>query len=166
VVNTSPLKSDAIVLLSGGSPQRTAEAVDLYYERYAQLVVITDTGDAMPDGALVTEFQRMELVLQGVSPNEVMVTERTVNSTYDEARAVRRLMQIHALKSCIVVTDPFHSRRTHIIFQDVFQGSDLSYQVVPARGSGYQPANWFLSPEGWSNTVREYVKLIAYWISS
>jgi uncharacterized SAM-binding protein YcdF (DUF218 family) len=166
VVNATPQKSDVIVLLSGGSPQRTQEAVDLYHERYAQLLVITDTSDAMPDGTLVSDFTRMDLILRGVSPNEVKVTEHTVNNTRDEAQAVLHLMQIHHLQSCIVVTDPFHSRRTQLIFRDVFRGSDLSFQVVSARGHWYQSATWFLSLEGWSNTVREYVKLLAYWLSS
>lgn len=160
IVTSDPQKSDAIVLLSGGSPQRTAEAVNLYLERYAQIVVITDTNETMADGSPVTQFQRMELILQGVSPNEVMVTERTVNSTRDEAKAVRALMRIHALKSCIVVTDPFHSRRTQLIFQDVFQDTGLGFQVVSARNHWYKSSTWFLSLAGWSNTLSEYVKLL------
>jgi uncharacterized SAM-binding protein YcdF (DUF218 family) len=62
----------------------------------------------------------------------------------------------------IVVTDPFHTQRTRMIFREVFDGSGRSVRVHPVPGHWYRSGTWFLSVAGWGNTLREYAKMTGY----
>lgn len=162
IVSDGLEKADAVVALSGGSPERLKESADLVLDRYSEYLILTNIDRQLPDGTGVTDSMRMDAILMGVSPYHILVTERVVNSTQDEAKAVRNLMELRGLKSCIVVTDPYHSRRTRIIFGDVFRGRKVSVRVYAVKDSSYQPGRWFLSLRGWQDTMNEYVKLAYY----
>jgi uncharacterized SAM-binding protein YcdF (DUF218 family) len=103
---------------------------------------------------------RWVAILEGISPDVILITEKTARSTYQEAEAVLDTMQKHKFQSIIVVTDPFHTQRTRMIFHSVFAGSGLTVRIHPVPNHWYRSTTWFLSRAGWENTLREYVKLI------
>jgi uncharacterized SAM-binding protein YcdF (DUF218 family) len=156
-------RSGAVVLLSGGDTERLDEAALLMRDRYADLLLLTDTDQLIPDGMLagmpVGQYMRLELISRGVSPAQIELTHQVVGSTRDEAHAVREFMQRHKVSSCIVVTDPFHTRRTRIIFMQEMEGSGIDVRVVPARVHWYRAGTWFITWRGWQATVSEYLKL-------
>jgi uncharacterized SAM-binding protein YcdF (DUF218 family) len=163
LIVSDPLqKVNAVVVLSGGSSERLTQAAELVLAKKAEFLIITDTGQKTADGKLLSDSVRMDAVLAGVSTHQILLTERVVDSTYEEAKATRTMMSIHHLSSCIVVTDSFHTRRTQIIFRDVFKGTGNTVLIYPTQDAWYKSGNWFLSLAGWSNTVREYAKLIYY----
>jgi uncharacterized SAM-binding protein YcdF (DUF218 family) len=155
-------RSGAVVLLSGGDTERLDEAAFLMRERYAELLLLTDTDQVMPDGMRVGQYQRLEMIARGVSPAQIGTTYLVVNSTRDEAGAVREYLQRHSVSSCIIVTDPFHTRRTRLIFGREMEGTGIDVRVIPARDHWYRAESWFLSRRGWQATVSEYVKLAAF----
>jgi uncharacterized SAM-binding protein YcdF (DUF218 family) len=162
LVHTDEVKrSGAVVLLSGGSQERMDEAARLMRERYADLLILTDTDQRMPGGILEWEYIRLEMIENGVSPAQIQPTDHTVSSTRDEARAVREYLQRHRISSCLIVTDPYHTLRTRIIFKAEMQAAGIEVRVVPSGGHWYRPAGWFLSVRGWQATVSEYIKLVA-----
>ena len=152
-------RSGAVVLLSGGGDERMDEAARLMRERYADLMILTDTAQTMPDGMLTASYMRLEAISKGVSPAQIQLTDHVVGSTRDEARAVRAYLELHQVKSCLVVTDPFHTRRTRLIFQNEMQGSGIEVRVIPSLGHWYHAERWFLSLRGWQATLSEYAKL-------
>lgn len=157
-------QSDAVAVLGGGGDHRVVEAVRLIDEEMGRVLILTDTG-AVGEGENVWQTSnafRIVAIENGLSPGAIMLTEQVVESTYDEARAVRQTMEQHGMKSVIVVTDPFHTERTRRIFRDAFLGSDLSIRVRPVPGHWYRSGTWFLSREGWGHTIREYAKLAGY----
>lgn len=164
VVSDEAVKSDAVVVLSGGGPERLQEAAALIEQRKAEWLILTETGETTASGTPVTAEQRILAVTAGVSPNLIKVTDKTVSSTLDEAHAVAELMTRHRLESCIVVTDPYHTRRTRIIFRQELDSLGLEVRVVSARGHWFKENTWFLSQAGWENALREYAKLAAYFL--
>jgi uncharacterized SAM-binding protein YcdF (DUF218 family) len=156
--------SDAVVALGGGSEGRVAESVDLIHDHYGQWFILTEPGEVEPGGGMGSQFFRTVAIEQGLSEHAIYITEGVQGNTHDEATAVMRLMQKHQMKSVIVVTDPFHTMRTRIIFRDVFRGSGLEVRVHPVQGHWYRGGTWFLSRAGWANTLREYAKLFGYWL--
>jgi uncharacterized SAM-binding protein YcdF (DUF218 family) len=162
VVSDPVQKVDAVVVLSGGSPARLDQAVQMVLSKKADYLIITDTGQTTWEGALVSDQDRMQAVLAGVSEHQIFFTERVVNSTFEEAKATRSLMSIHHLRTCMIVTDPFHTRRTQTIFRDIFRNTGYTVLISPVQNARYQPETWFLSLDGWSNTVMEYLKLLYY----
>jgi len=155
-------RADALVLLSGGGPERITEAAALYRDYRVGRIITTETGlwyDSFEQP--VTLFIHRELIRQGIPADSIITTPGRAASTYDEARSVREILAARGLDSCIVVTDPFHTARTRLIFRRVLQGSGMTVQVRPAREHWYRANTWFLSWRGWQVTLLEYAKLLA-----
>ena len=154
--------ADAIVALSGGE-DRLAEAARLYEEKYSRTVILTETGEFLPEWNVnYSTLLVAEAVRLGIPTGAITVTEEAASSTFDEARIVRDLMANRGWKSCIVVTDPFHTFRTRLIFREVFEGSGMSVAIKPVTGHWYKSRSWWLSSEGRSATSLEYIKLLGY----
>jgi len=103
-----------------------------------------------------------EAVRLGIPAGAITVTEEAATSTIDEANQVRDLMASRGLQSCIVVTDPFHTFRTRLIFRDVFEDSGMSVIIKPVQGHWYKSRSWWLTSQGRTATLQEYAKLFAF----
>ena len=156
-------KADAVVVLSGGEIDRLDRAVEVISDGYARYLILTDTDEKAANGRKVTDYLFSEATRRGITVPQIDITNHTVTSTVEEAAAVRDLMEERGWQRCIVVTDPFHSRRTRFLFRQAFRGSGLDVSVVPVQGSWYRSGTWFLSREGWRTTLSEWGKLVAAW---
>jgi uncharacterized SAM-binding protein YcdF (DUF218 family) len=154
--------ADVIVVLSGGTDSRMNEALSLYKEDYAKIIVLTETGEQTEGYENLNSFDmRIQLMNNGVPSGNIMITDLTVNTTVDEAVAIRDLMQNRQYRSAIVVTDPYHTRRSKLIFNQVFDETGIDITVHPVRSSWYNSRTWFTSVKGWQFTLLEYAKLIS-----
>ena len=156
-------KADAVAALSGGNIDRVEYAAELMHEKYASLLILTETGENVPElGRSYTTLLRTEAIRLGVPNTAILFTKEPASSTYEEAIAIEQLMHENNIKSIIVVTDAYHSFRTKLIFREVFKGSDKHAIVRPVSGQWYQSKTWWLNPRGWQATINEYTKLFAY----
>ena len=154
--------ADVIVVLSGGTDTRMNEALSLYKEDYSKIIVLTETGEQTEGYEYLNSFDmRIQLMNNGVPSGNIMITDLSVNTTVDEAVAVRDLMQNRQYNSAIVVTDPYHTRRTKLIFNQVFDGTDTRIIVRPVRSSWFNSRTWFTSLRGWQFALLEYAKLVS-----
>ena len=154
--------ADVIVVLSGGTESRMNEALSLYKEDYGKVIVLTETGEQTEGYEYLNSFDmRIQLMNNGVPSGNIMITDLTVTTTVDEAVAIRDLMQNRQYGSAIVVTDPYHTRRSKLLFNQVFDGMDIRITVRPVRSSWYNSRIWFTSVKGWQFTLLEYAKLIS-----
>lgn len=167
LVVADPLKkADAIVILSGGGEQRMSEAVNLFEENYAGTIILTETGAVLKEyNAEYSKELRLMLWNAGVPLSAIWITPRHAASTRDEAKDVRALVNNKNIHDLIVVTDPYHTLRTRLIWNEVFKDSGVNIIVRPVRNSWYRSTTWWLSIDGWKNTVTEYVKLGSYLIN-
>jgi len=94
-----------------------------------------------------------------------LITDSETTSTLEEAYAVKQLLERRQFSSAIIVTDPYHTKRTSIIFNDIFSEQDIRLYFRPVTPSWYNSRTWFLSRDGWKFTILEYVKLLAYKLS-
>lgn len=156
--------ADAVVVMGGGGEQRVAEAARLIKSGYGTWLVITEPDPSEGEERAGSAAYREVAILQGLSPDILLVTEKTALSTYQEALAVLHTMQQHGLSSVIIVTDPFHTLRTRLAFREVFTGSGLAARVHPVPDHWYRSSDWFLSVNGWRYTLREYASLAAFWL--
>jgi uncharacterized SAM-binding protein YcdF (DUF218 family) len=155
---------DAVVILSGGTDDsRLDEAARLYEDKVADKIIITETGETLPDSTVSrTFFTRQQLGRLGVPEEAIITTEKHVSSTWSEARVVMKLMLGLGMKSCIVVTDPFHTRRARLVFRDEFTPRGIEVFIQPVRGHWYKSSTWWTSKRGWEVTIDEYSKLFGY----
>lgn len=174
IVHTTLAHADAIVVLSGSSAylERTKQAAELFHEGRAPLVVLTDDNtrggwsNALQRNPYFVERAHDELTKQGVPPDKIRVAPGIAASTRDEALIIRDYALAQRLKSILIVTSAYHSRRALRILRLTFAGSETSLGIAPAPTGAQAPSPilWWLHVEGWRSVAGEYVKLIYYWL--
>lgn len=173
IVSADLSRADAIVVLSGSSTyiERTHKAAELYNQGRAPIVVLTDDNtrggwsSAQQRNPYFAERAHEELVKQGVPATQIRVAPGVASGTSEEALIIRDYATSHGLRSVLVVTSAYHSRRAWRTLQQTFAGTGTSLGIVTAP-TGWQtpaPAFWWLHVEGWRSVGVEWVKLIYYW---
>jgi len=147
---------DAVVILSGDRGDRLSMAADLLERDFVHSLVITNTNPAS-NQQLINDAINL-----GFNPSNIYITDLEVDSTVDEARAVLQLARSQGWSSLKVVTDPFHSFRTRIIFRSELRGSGISISVRPVVGHWFRSNTWFRYQEGWQFAFLEIGKLLNY----
>ena len=154
IVSDPVERVDAVVVLSGGDGDRLALAVAMYTEGFAPNLVITDTSSGM------NNRMKREALEGGFPQERIFVTDLQVDSTYDEALAVHDLAKNRNWDKLMVVTDPYHTFRTRLVFERELQGSGIEILVRPVSGHWFTIRTWFLRPEGWQVVLLELGKLV------
>lgn len=157
--------SSVVAVLSGGGIERMDHAADLIQKDYAKRLIITETGTVDPlTNTRISRIMEDQAAQRGVRKVFLYVTEGEAKSTRDEAIAIKKLALEKDWKKLIIVTDSFHSRRTKIIFLDIFRGTGIRISVNPvdAEGYWYHPATWWMDRQSREATIYEYIALISY----
>ncbi len=105
---------------------------------------------------------RTKAIAGGFAENRIYLTDIRVDSTSDEAKAALELAQVQHWTELMIVTDPYHSLRTRVIFRDIFANSGITILVRPVVGHWFRSTTWFYHLEGWRFTFLEITKLISY----
>ena len=166
--------ADALVVLSGSSTyaERTAQAAQLFKEGRAPQIILTNDAQR---GGWSQEQQRNPLFVEraaealrhaGVPPEKIAALPQPVASTYEEALLLRDYAAAHGLRSLLVVTSAYHSRRAWWTLNRVFRGSEtqVGLAVVAPGQQTPAPASWWLRLAGWKMVALEYAKLVYYWL--
>lgn len=165
LIVADPLEeSDAAYVLSGGGIERLEEAALLYKNKDVNQVILTDTGITLPEYGDYTKIMRFEATRLGIPPGAILITEQVVTSTWEEAVAAKKTFKSRGIASAVIVTEPYHSLRTKLIFNRIFRGSDIIITIHPVRGHWYQSTNWWQTLAGWELTINEYFKLLAFFL--
>jgi uncharacterized SAM-binding protein YcdF (DUF218 family) len=174
IVRSDLARADAIVVLAGAATylERTDWASQLYKEGRAPIIILTN--DNVQGGWSVDEQRNPmfvelaveELRRQGVPAERIETIPEIVSSTYEEALRLREYAINHDLRSILIVTSSYHSRRALWTLRRVFEGSGIAIGL-DAPGPGVQtpaPATWWWHGSGWQIVPGEYVKIIYYWM--
>lgn len=172
IVSSELERADALVVLSGSGAyvERAGLAAQLFKEGRAPKVVLTNDpmigpwSQAEQRNPTFTERATEELQRAGVPLERIEVLPQPVASTYDEAVVLRQWAVSRGLRSILVVTSGYHSRRALWTLRRVFEGSGVEVGLVPVA-PGQQvpaPAVWWLKPLGWRMVALEYLKIVYY----
>jgi uncharacterized SAM-binding protein YcdF (DUF218 family) len=173
VVRADLKSADALVVLSGSSNylERTRWAARLYREGRAPLILLTDDGqrggwsNSEQRNPFFVERAQAELNKEGVPSEKIEVLPGVVSNTYDEALSVRSFAASQGLRSLMVVTSAYHSRRALWTLRRVFEGSRIEIGVdAPPVGEAESPTPllWWTNLRGWQMVAFEYPKIIYY----
>ena len=164
IVETEVSPSDVIIVLGGGT-ERAQEAVNLYNEGYAPVVLFTgghlrvDLMDVHLDwGSIMRYAARMKGL-----PSEALLLELESTSTYEDAVNTRRMLEEKGWHSAIVVSSIYHMRRTKMTFDHVYAGSGIRLQYRPAPTTRLNPDGWWKREDDSIYVVNEYLKMALYW---
>jgi uncharacterized SAM-binding protein YcdF (DUF218 family) len=161
-----PQKADAILVL-GGSYSRPFQAADLYRQGFArkvyvsvparedQLRLLDEAGIAFPREE---EVVRQVLLKKGVPASAIEYLGKDSISTAAEAQAARELFAQGAPK-LLVVTSPYHLRRTRMTFTDALPAADIR---VIATSYDPLPQAWWQDQSAARNVLLELAKISFY----
>lgn len=172
IVSAELERADALVVLSGSGAyvERTARATQLLKEGRAPKVILTNDRMIGPwsqeeqRNPTFTERAVTELRRAGVPPERIEILPQPVANTYDEAVLMRQYAASHGLRSILVVTSSYHSRRALWTLRRVFEGSgvEIGLDAVAPGQQMPRPAVWWLKPFGWRMVALEYLKIVYY----
>ena len=172
IVRSDLAHADAIVVLAGSATylERTDWASRLYKEGVAPIVILTNDnvigGWSVSEqrNPMLVELAAEELRRKGVPAEKIDTIWEAVSSTHEEALRLREYAINHNLRSILVVTSSYHSRRARWTLRRVFEGSGITIGLE-APGPGLQtpaPGTWWWHGSGWQMVPGEYVKIIYY----
>ena len=176
VVDESPLRpADAVVVLTTGVDYlpRLMEAADLFKRDLVRYVVVngnrkTDMhrklekqGYVRPgkwyDGSLaVLEFL-------GVKNTAILfINAEDVFDTVSEAQTVGPILEKNNIRSIIVTTSKFHTRRSIAIWRHLYEGK-FELQVMGAGEDPFDAAGWWLHGRQIRQLLGEYGGWLYFW---
>lgn len=166
-------RADAILVLSGSAvyKERTKKAAELYTNKVAATVIITNDGtnagwfSGEQQNPPYVELERRELIANGVAADAIVVLPGTVAGTDEEAKAIATEIDRLAVKSLIIVTSAYHTRRALKTFDTILAGREIEIGIdsPPPGDRTPAPGYWWLTPRGWQTVAGEYVKIAVYW---
>lgn len=176
LVHADPLaRADAIVVLSGGTPEREIEAADLYLAGYApRVAVIPDseppgTGELRRRGVAFdssVEHKRRLLRGLGVPESAMIVLDGSgAESTKQETTIVRDWVAANHVDRIIVVTSSFHSGRASLVFNRALKASGVQVLVRPASHDNFRASDWWRHRVNLRNALFEWQKLLFYYVA-
>ena len=167
IVNDTPAKAGAIVVLGGGIECRPFAAARLYREGYAPKILIMDV-DLSPTEQMGLKqpeksVTRQILVREGVPDSAIEIVGHQVHNTYQESLGVKAWAETNGVSRLLVATEIFHTRRVRWLFRKTFKGTAMKVQIVAVQPREYQATNWWRNEQGLINFQNELVKLPYYW---
>lgn len=158
---------DAIVVLSGDEGARVKEASKLFRSGLAKYLIITksDHENIQEDRTNSEKMMRIA-ISEGVASDAIIFTNQEAGDTIGEAKEVLEVAKQRHINSLLVITDPYHTRRTKILFKHIFKGSEITTSVHGISDHWYKSYTWFLSLEGWRITLQEYASIFFFAIGN
>jgi uncharacterized SAM-binding protein YcdF (DUF218 family) len=171
LVREDPLqKSQAIVVLSGGLPDRALGAAQIYRDGLAREVWLTQPlqpGASMEDLHLPyageEQYNRMVLIGQGVRPGDIRLLTPRILNTADELHAVANAFDQQPGATAIIVTSRAHTRRVRALWRKVSPGGRGRLLVRASTEDPFDAEHWWRTTNDALTVVREYLGLLNAW---
>ena len=163
--------ADALVVLAGARVDRWLEAVDLYREGKGRNILLSPgylepaevnlraNGIHYP---AATDLIRDAMVQMGIPAHVITSIPTGMDNTAHEALFAARIARERGWTSIIVVTSPYHTRRSLFAFQRELKGTGIDVQVRGTRYDDVDPDRWWKRRQDFRYVSWELQKYIAY----
>ena len=171
VKESVPSHADALVLLMGNFTDRVLKTAYLYGSGLANRVIIAEESmggyKGLTDRGVKiishTSQAVSSLVALGVPADSITVLPGDARSTLDEAVIVRDYIGTNpGLDTLILVSSPYHLRRSSVIFGKAFKEAGLTvFTGTSGSGTytGFDAAGWWRSKEDIQYVLTEVIKI-------
>ncbi|MCG9969031.1 YdcF family protein [Pelotomaculum terephthalicicum JT] len=154
VVDERPEAVDVLIALSGDS-ERELYAAELYRLGLAPKIIMSGHRPG-------TQKMAIRAVNKGVKEQDIITEDKSEN-TYENAVYSKEVVLRQNFKSAIIITSPYHMRRTKLVFERIFRNTGVRLIYCPTRDSGFNVDGQCESETDRQIVRREYIKLIYYW---
>jgi uncharacterized SAM-binding protein YcdF (DUF218 family) len=156
-------KADAIVTVSGGDNNaRINKTVELYKEGWAPVIIYS--GAAAEGEVSNAEAMRNISVKMGVPKSAIILEEKSVD-TAENAKFTSAIIKEKGFESIILVTSPYHQRRTMELFKAEL-GEDFKIINRSAVDEDWRKKGWWEDEEGRFLTIGELGKIFVNYIQT
>lgn len=171
VKESVPSHADALVLLMGNFTDRVLKTADLYRSGIADRVIIAEESmggyKGLTDRGVKiishTSQAVSSLVALGVPADSITILPGDARSTLDEAVIVRDYIGTNpGLDTLILVSSPYHLRRSSVIFGKAFKEAGLTvFTGTSGSGTytGFDADRWWRSKEDIQHVLTEVIKI-------
>ena len=152
--------SDAIVVLSGGGPERIVQGIALYRQGLApELWYTGDRSISAMSNFTDGQFARDFALAQGIPADAIRLLPTT--STWEDGQEIALLADQEQLHSLLIVTNWYHSRRALCVIRRHLAGEVQLYYSPPPMLT-YGPDDWWRQEDGLVAVVNEMIKFGFY----
>ncbi|MEJ5314630.1 MULTISPECIES: YdcF family protein [Anaerolinea] len=162
VVNEPLQPADAVVVLSGGELDRLEKAVNIIKAEKARYLILTETQETTESGWKTADYLASEAHQRGIPVPQIVITRKVATNTQEEAIATLDILKERGWNTLIVVTDPYHTRRSQLIFQQVLSKEPVEFIVVSSKEPRLNAWLWYLDRDSRNSVVRELISLLAF----
>lgn len=166
-------RADVIVVLSGSKAfrERTEFAATLYRNGVAPRILLTNDGERASWSNVeernppYQELAARELEQRGVPASAITLVDSPVQGTLDEAVTIRKYADDNGIRSILIVTSEYHSRRALWTFERVFADREANIGIQSPKMTNAFAVTWWIYPQGWKTVGAEIVKMVYYRMS-
>ena len=151
VARQEPRKADVIVVLGGENTSRVEQATALYQDGYAPRILVAGKNEA--------ELIGRSLVAAGV-PEVAILYESASTSTFENAAFSIAMLELKNVKTVLLVTSWFHSRRAVSTFK--FNAGTIEIVSIPTESAHVK--DMLENKRLRRSVLLEYVKIFGYWL--
>jgi uncharacterized SAM-binding protein YcdF (DUF218 family)/glycosyltransferase involved in cell wall biosynthesis len=167
ILSEKPQPADVIVVFAGGAgesgqagggyQERVKQAVDLYHQGLApRMIFSTGFVFAFPEG----EVMRQLAMANGVPPSAIIL-ETEARNTYENVLRSYEITQAFGWKRVLLVSSPYHMRRSMLTWRKVAPGAEAIPTPVPA--SQFYLHDGAPSLAQMRGIIQEYAAIVLYW---
>jgi uncharacterized SAM-binding protein YcdF (DUF218 family) len=166
VAEQSLFQADALVLMAGGGRyERLPAVVELYEDGVAPRILLTNDGvigrwsEKHQRNLYHVEWAREYLLDREVPAEAIEILDFIESGSYFDALNTRHFVdEDNTIRSLLVVSSNYHTRRTLWTFERVFAGTDVKVGVYPIPRSPDDNRRWLI------RNGMETIKLGFYWL--
>jgi uncharacterized SAM-binding protein YcdF (DUF218 family) len=162
VYEQTPVKSDVALVLAGDARgRRILRAGELVRQGMAPVALVSGPMEVygVNEADLAIQFAQK----RGFPPEYFYPLRIRALSTLEEARAIAPELRRRNVRSVLLVTSNFHTRRAAGIFSGVV-GGDIRFTTVAAGDEYFGPDTWWHNREGQKTVFYELSKTLAGWV--
>jgi uncharacterized SAM-binding protein YcdF (DUF218 family) len=160
VVSDRLEKADVILVLAGDTNgERVAQGVALYKQGYAKNLLMS--GGSLAWNLTYADWMKKQAVASGVPASAVLLQGRS-RSTIEDAQFSLPIVRENNFKTVIVVTSPYHTRRSAAVFKKIYGPQGIKVLIYPVQQSNFEPHDWWRRHEDTAFVVWEYVARVMY----
>jgi uncharacterized SAM-binding protein YcdF (DUF218 family) len=148
LVVSRPLSDpDAIVSLASHEWERLPVATEIATQNPHALLLLTlpqmpNEYNCYDCGGRIGRLERA-----GVAKDRIRVLPLTSGGTHGEAIAVREFARRTPIRRLMIVTSPYHTRRSLALFRNILAGTGTAIGITPASAtSRARPDQWWRTP--------------------
>jgi len=159
-------KTDAMIVLSGGSFDRGNEAARIFQQGFVPIIICPGGNRAYEYDILDMNLKESEVAKMNLQrhhiPDSAIFVVPFGTSTAEEAKFLFSFVKEKNYRKVLLLTSLYHTRRARNVFEKEFKNSDVQFIVRGAKSSRFDEFKWWQSEDGLIAMNNEMVKSFYY----